>query len=52
MNRNFLAHATGDAINAILAAAAYNFRLLLNWLRDFCRLRWLLAFALGKIVQV
>jgi transposase, IS5 family len=33
MRRNYLAHAQGDAINAILAAAGYNFRLLLNWLR-------------------
>ena len=34
MGRNFLAHTEGDRINAILAAAGYNFRLLLNWLRD------------------
>jgi transposase, IS5 family len=34
MGRNFLAHTMGDRINAILAAAGYNFRLLLNWLRD------------------
>lgn len=33
MNRNHLAHTQGDRINAILAAAGYNFRLLLNWLR-------------------
>ena len=33
MDRNYLAHSSGDAINAILAAAGYNFRLLLNWLR-------------------
>jgi IS5 family transposase len=33
MERNYLAHAQGDAINAILAAAGYNFSLLLNWLR-------------------
>ena len=32
MNRNNLAHAAGDAINAVLAAAGYNFRRLLNWL--------------------
>jgi transposase, IS5 family len=29
MERNFLAHAAGDAINAILAAVGYNFRRLL-----------------------
>ncbi len=32
MSRNHLAHATGDAINAVLAAAGYNFRRILNWL--------------------
>ena len=32
MNRNFLAHATGDAINAVLAAVGNNFRRLLKWL--------------------
>lgn len=38
MGRNYLAHQQGDAINAILAAAGYNFRLLLTWLRLFLRL--------------
>ena len=33
MGRNHLAHATGDASNAVLAAAGYNFRLLIKWLR-------------------
>jgi IS5 family transposase len=33
MDRNYLAGTQGDAINAILAAAGYNFRLLLTWLR-------------------
>jgi IS5 family transposase len=33
MGRNYLAHATGDAINAVLAAVGYNFSLLLNWLK-------------------
>jgi transposase, IS5 family len=32
MGRNYLAHAAGDAINAILAAVGYNFRRLLKWL--------------------
>jgi IS5 family transposase len=32
MGRNHLAHSAGDAINAVLAAAGYNFRLLLRWL--------------------
>jgi transposase, IS5 family len=43
MDRNYLAGTTGDAINAILAAAGYNFRLLLAWLRHLLRLllEWL-----------
>jgi IS5 family transposase len=32
MQRNYLAHQVGDAANAVLAAAGYNFRLLLRWL--------------------
>jgi len=37
MGRNYLAHSLGDAVNAILAVAGYNFRLLLNWLRLLLR---------------
>ena len=33
MGRNNLAHRTGDAINVVLAAAGYNFHLLLKWLQ-------------------
>jgi transposase, IS5 family len=33
MGRNYLAHAAGDASNAVLAAAGYNFRRILAWLR-------------------
>lgn len=43
MGRNYLAHTQGDAINAILAAAGYNFSLLLRWLKAFL---WLLIAAL------
>ena len=32
MGRNYLAHHAGDAVNAVLAAAGYNFHLLLRWL--------------------
>ena len=32
MGRNFLAHAQGDAINPVLAAMGYNFRLILKWI--------------------
>src|SRR5258706_258398 len=45
MGRNHLAHASGDAINAVLAAAGYNFRRLLAWLR-FLLLSILIALGL------
>src|SRR5215472_6409393 len=32
MGRNYLAHHAGDAVNAVLAAAGYNFHRLLRWL--------------------
>ena len=44
MGRNHLAHSSGDAINAVLAAVGYNFRLLLKWLR-LLLLRILIALA-------
>jgi len=44
MGRNFLAHAEGEAINAVLAAAGYNFRRLLAWL-TLLRAFFLIAFA-------
>ena len=34
MGRNYLAHRAGDAVNAVLAAAGYNFHLLLRWLQS------------------
>jgi IS5 family transposase len=39
MGRNYLAGQQGDAANAVLAAAGYNFRRLLAWLE-----LWLSAF--------
>jgi transposase, IS5 family len=33
MGRNYLAHSSGDAMNAVLAAVGYSFRPLLRWLR-------------------
>ena len=45
MGRNYLAGEHGDAVNAILAAAGYNFSLLLRWFRQ---LLWLLAALLGS----
>ncbi len=35
MNRNYLHGSDGDANNAVLAAAGYNFRRMLAWLRLF-----------------
>src|SRR5262245_30386167 len=35
MGRNYFAHASVDAISALLATAGYNFRRLLAWLRLF-----------------
>jgi hypothetical protein len=45
-NRNYLAHASGDAINAVLAAAGYNFRRLFPWVR-FLLFRILIALGLA-----
>ena len=41
MDRNRLAPAQGDAINPILAAAGYNFRLILKWIRLLLSLLWI-----------
>jgi hypothetical protein len=49
--RNYLAHASGDAINAVLAAAGYNFRHLLAWLR-FLLLRILIALGLAAQLKL
>jgi IS5 family transposase len=45
MGRNYLAHASGDATNAVLAAVGYNFRRLLAWL-SLLLLRILIALGL------
>ena len=45
LGRNYLAHSAGDAINAVLAAVGYNFRLLLKWLAFLCP--WILALFAG-----
>jgi len=46
LGRNHLLGAAGDAINALLAAAGHNLRLVLNWLR-LC-VAWLLAALMGS----
>ena len=38
MGRNYLAHAQGDASNAVLAATGYNFRRLIRWVELLLRL--------------
>lgn len=48
MRRNFLAHHTGDAINAVLAAGGYNFAIILKWIRSFCLLCLRAIFATQK----
>ena len=50
MGRNPLAHTTGDAINAVMAAVGYNFRLLVRWLGLLLRLI-LGAIGHAKILQ-
>jgi transposase, IS5 family len=49
MDRNYLAHRSGDANNAILAAAGYNFSLLIKWLRFLLRLVLALLGAAPKL---
>ncbi len=49
MGRNYLAGAAGDAANAVLAAAGYNFRRLLAWL---ARLLALLATFIAHTLRV
>ena len=45
MDRNYLKGRHGDRANAILAAAGYNFRLLIRWLEELlCALLQLLLF--------
>ena len=50
MRRNHLAHSSGDAINAVLAAAGYNFRRLITWLR-LLLLRILIAIAANDQIR-
>ena len=49
MGRNYLTHEQGDAINAILAAAGYNFRRLIGWLTLLLRLILCTLFATLQI---
>ena len=49
MGRNYLAHRNGDLNNAILAAAGYNFRRLIKWLRILLRLILIALFPKSKL---
>ena len=44
MGRNYLTGQNGDCINAVLAAAGFNFHLLLRWLAALLRAIFLAAF--------
>jgi IS5 family transposase len=48
LGRNYLAGRHGDANNAVLAAAGYNFRRLIRWLSDLLRLILAMLFAKSK----
>ena len=50
MGRNYLAHSTSDAINAVLPAAGYNFRRLLAGL-SISLLRILIALSAAAPAQ-
>jgi transposase, IS5 family len=52
MGRNYLAGRHGDANNAVLAAAGYNFRRLIRWLNDFLRIILALLFVQSKSLPV
>jgi hypothetical protein len=52
MDCNYLAGRNGDANNAILAAAGYNFRRLIRWLSDFLRLFLTMLFLPAESSQV
>jgi IS5 family transposase len=49
MDRNYLKGREGDRTNAILAAAGYNFGLLIRWLEELlCALFRILVFNVGE----
>jgi IS5 family transposase len=50
MDRNYLAHREGDLNNAVLAAAGYNFRRLIRWLRILLGLILMAFFPQSKLV--
>lgn len=51
MDRNYLKGRKGDRANAILAAAGYNFSLLLRWLAELLRALILLLIGNRPVAQ-
>jgi transposase, IS5 family len=51
MDRNYLKGRDGDRINAVLAAAGYNFSLLLRWLERLLRALIRMLFAIPPPAQ-
>ena len=52
MERNYLKGREGDRINAVLAAAGYNFSLLLRWLAALLRALLAVFFEPAAVAQV
>jgi len=52
MGRNYLKGRDGDCINAVLAAAGYNFALLLRWLERFLRAMFQVLAATSPTVRL
>ena len=52
MGRNYLKGRNGDRINAVLAAAGYNFGLLLHWLKRLLRALSRMLFSVPPSVQI
>jgi IS5 family transposase len=52
MDRNYLKGREGDRINAVLAAAGYNFSLLIRWLAELLRILFLLITGVRPITAV
>ena len=51
MGRNYLKGRDGDLTNAVLAAAGFNFHLLLRWLAALLRVYFLAAFTSAPTSQ-
>ena len=52
LGRNYLKGRVGDRINAVLAAAGYNFSLLLRWLAELLRALFQVLVRSAPITQI